>query len=110
MKASVFISSVVGVVALGTAAGSFYVFMDDRYFRITAAQAQEERVLLVQAQTAISLQVVAKESRLRDIERELRDIEQRKRSAQGPWPGDTARYATLLDDRRILIQRLEQLK
>jgi len=110
VKTTALISGLVGIVALGTAAGGFYVFMDDRYFRITAAQAQEERSMLAQAQTAISLQVVAKESRLRDIESELRDIEQRKLSAQGPWLGDGARYAKLLSDRAILIQRLEQLK
>lgn len=109
-KIGAIVTVIVGVAALISATGGYYVFTDGRYFHVKAAEAQQERSLLAQAQTAITMQVVAKESRLRDIEGELRDIEQRAISPQGAWPADAARYTTLLSDRAILVERLEQLK
>ena len=102
MNVSVTVSILVGAVALGTTAGGYHVFMDDRH-------AHKEVVEVAQAQTAIGLQVIAKESRLRDIELEIREIEKRAAN-NAAWKGDQARYEQLLDDRNILISRLEQLK
>ena len=111
----------ISLVTLGTAAGAYHVFMDDRHYHMDRgitlertvddnAQAVKEDMELAQATAAVERQVVAKESRLRDIERELHDIERRKASSTGAWPGDVERYEKLLDDRKILIERLEQLK
>jgi hypothetical protein len=102
MKVSVAIGILAGIVTLGATAGGYHVFMDDRH-------AHSEDVELAQAQTAVDLQVLAKESRLRDIEIELREIENRKAN-NDPWKGDEDRYRKLLDDRNTLISRLEQLK
>lgn len=110
MSVNTSLSVVISVVVLGASIGGYYVFTDDRYFHVSAAETSAETLLLAQAKQAVALQIVAKESRLRDIEGELRDIEKRKASAQGAWAGDADRYATLLSDRAILIERLEELK
>lgn len=111
----------ISLVTLGTAAGAYHVFMDDRHYHMSQgktleqtvvdnAQAAREDMQLAQATAAVQRQVVAKESRLRDIERELHDIERRRASSTGAWPGDAERYQKLLVDRKILIERLEELK
>ena len=102
------------------AAGGYHLFMDDRHFHVSAAEALELRVQqedadfkkvfeLAQASDAIAMQVVAKESRLHGIERELRNIEIRK-ATNAAWLGDELRYQKLLDERKALIQRLNELK
>lgn len=102
------------------AAAGYHVFMDDRHFHVSDAQAFEERVereqthlesslQLAQATGAVQMQVVAKEGRLHDIERELRNIEIR-RASNDSWKGDELRYQKLLDERKALIERLNQLK
>ena len=102
MNVGLVVSILAVTVTLGATAGGYHVFMDDRH-------AHKEVVELAQAQTAVQLQVVAKESRLRDIELELSEIEKREAN-NASWKGDAARYKKLLDDRNVLISRLEELK
>lgn len=111
----------ISLITLVTSAGAYHVFMDDRHYHtaeavvleqtvVDNAQAAREDMQLAQATAAVQMQVVAKESRLRDIERELHDIERRRASSTGAWAGDAERYQKLLTDRKILIERLEELK
>ncbi len=67
--------------------------------------------MFAQAQTAVELQIVAKESRKRDLEVEIGEIDKRAQAGvEYILKGDAQRRDDLADQRLILIQRLEQLK
>ncbi len=96
--------SLAGVVVFAIAVGGAIFGAEDRYEQKGAA-------ILAQAQTAVQLQIVAKESRKRDLEVEIRQIDKRAEAGDKYiLIGDAQRRSDLADQRLILIQRLEQLK
>ena len=59
---------------------SYNLYIDGKKLDVSAAEIQYDQIEVAQAQSAVQIQVVAKESRLRDIEAEMRAIDKRSQA------------------------------
>ena len=107
MTMGAIITGVVGLMAIGASAAGYHVYMDARHENADAAKTKHEYLELGQAKNALQIQVVAKEDRLRDIEDQIRAIDERSHK---PYTGDARRRADLVGQRLIILERLEVLK
>ena len=105
--------SLAGVVVFAIAVGGPIVGALRYFEEKGVAQALVDMIAgasaLAQAQSAVQLQVVAKESRKRDIEAEIREIDNRKKG-NATLIGDQERRRDLEAQRNAIITRLETLK
>ena len=101
--------SIATLLVIITAVLGGFLYIQNTYFPRAEAAELEEGFLLTQAKATIQLQVVAKESRLRDIEAEMRETDRRSQ-ARNPYQGDAQRRRDLETQRASLIDRLEVLK
>ncbi len=102
-------ASIGGLLVIITTVLGGFLYIQNTYFPRAEASEMKENFSLAQAQATVQLQVVAKESRLRDIEAEMREIDKRAQ-AQNPYLGDAQRRRDLETQRASLIDRLEVLK
>ncbi|GMQ90686.1 MAG: hypothetical protein BMS9Abin10_1093 [Gammaproteobacteria bacterium] len=103
------IAAVGGLVAIVGAGATYTNYIDDKNYDVSVANVTHEQFRLAQSVQLIQMQVIAKESRLADIDAELSNIAYRAQVGKS-YATDAQRKQQLLDQRRAIIQRLEILK
>ena len=97
------------LVAIFGAAATYHVYMDDKKYDVHLATITHEQLQLAQTSQLIKMQVIAKESRLADIDAELNNIAYRLQVGKA-YRTDDQRRRQLLEQRGAIVQHLETLK